>query len=65
MCILREEFPDHFKCLSLDNLDLLTMLYLEHKDTFLKHYVNDTLKDDRKCPRGVILFVLKPNPKED
>jgi hypothetical protein len=45
VCILREEFPDHFKCLSLDNLDLLAMLYLEHKDTILEHYVNDTLKD--------------------
>ena len=27
MCILREEFPDHFKCLSLDNLDFLAMFY--------------------------------------
>jgi len=54
MCILREEFPDHFKCLSLDNLDFLTMLSLEHKDTILEHYVNDTMKNDRKCPWGVI-----------
>ena len=38
MCILREEFPDHFKCLSLDNLDFLAMFYLEHKDTILEHY---------------------------
>jgi hypothetical protein len=45
MCILREEFPDHFKCMSLDNLDFLVMFYLKHIDTILEHYVNDALKD--------------------
>jgi len=45
MFILREVFPDKFKCLSLDNLDFLVMFYLEHKDTILEDYVNDTLKD--------------------
>ena len=44
MCILREEFPDHFKCLHLDNLDFLVMFYLEHKDNILVHYINDTFK---------------------
>ena len=33
--ILREVFPDKFKCMSLDNLDFLAMFYLEHKDTML------------------------------
>ena len=31
MFILREVFPDKFKCLSLDNLDFLVMFYLEHR----------------------------------
>ena len=44
MFILREVFPDKFKCMSLDNLDFLVMFYLEHKDTILVHYVNDTFE---------------------
>lgn len=43
MFILREEFPDHFKCLNLDSLDFLVMFYLEHKENILEHYINDTL----------------------
>jgi hypothetical protein len=45
MFILREVFPDKFKCMSLDNLDFLVMFYLEHKDTTLVHYVNDTFEE--------------------
>ena len=45
MFILREVFPDKFKCMSLDNLDFLVMFYLEHKDTILVHYVNDTFEE--------------------
>ena len=45
MFILREVFPDRFKCMSLDNLDFLVMFYLVHKDTILIHYVNDTFEE--------------------
>jgi hypothetical protein len=45
MFILREVFLDKFKCMSLDNLDFLVMFYLEHKDTILVHYVNDTFEE--------------------
>jgi hypothetical protein len=45
MFILRDVFPDKFKCMSLDNLDVLVMFYLEHKDTILIHYVNDTFEE--------------------
>ena len=45
MFILREAFPDQFKCMSLDNLDFLVMFYFEYKDTILEDYVNDTLRD--------------------
>jgi hypothetical protein len=45
MFILREVFSDKFKCMSLDNLDFLVMFYLEHKDTILVHYVNDTFEE--------------------
>ena len=44
MFILKEVFSDKFKCMSLDNLDFLVMFYLEHKDTILVHYVNDTFE---------------------
>jgi hypothetical protein len=45
MFILREVFSDKFKCMSLDNLDFLVMFYLEHKDTILVHYVDDTFEE--------------------
>jgi hypothetical protein len=47
VCILREEFSDHFKCLSLDHFDFLTMPYLEHKDTILEHYF--ILQKQKQC----------------
>jgi hypothetical protein len=36
------------------------MVYLEHKDAILENYVNDTLKDDRKCP---IINLFNPTQK--
>ena len=43
--------------MSLDNLDFLVMFYLEHKDTSLLYYANDTLEE---CLHYYCFVLQKP-----